>query len=202
MPLIKGKSQKSFVKNLKTEMHAGKPMKQSLAIAYAMKKKAKKMADGGETKGPVLDPTKVDSFVKGFKGMSKGGEMKSGYLSMPEEQEMDNESADMEDDKDLGQQPVDMHKSTEDADDDLVMRIMKKRYSKGGQVSNECNEYADEQPNEFDDLVLDDGLESTYGDDDNAGDALGNEQEDADRKDIVARIMASRRKKDKLPSPA
>src|SRR5271170_4534574 len=50
MPLIKGKSQKSFVKNLKTEMEAGKPQKQSLAIAYAMKRKAehrKKMADGG-----------------------------------------------------------------------------------------------------------------------------------------------------------
>ena len=47
MPLIAGKSPKSFSKNVATEMNAGKPQKQSLAIAYAMKKRAKKMAKGG-----------------------------------------------------------------------------------------------------------------------------------------------------------
>lgn len=49
MPLIKGKSKKSFEKNVKTEMHEGKPQDQSLAIAYSMKRKAeqKKMAHGG-----------------------------------------------------------------------------------------------------------------------------------------------------------
>ena len=52
MPLIEGKSAKSFKKNLKTEVHAGKPLKQSLAIAYSMKRKAdeKKMAAGGFVK--------------------------------------------------------------------------------------------------------------------------------------------------------
>ena len=49
MPLISGKSPQSFSKNVATEMHAGKPQKQSLAIAYAMKRRAakKKMAYGG-----------------------------------------------------------------------------------------------------------------------------------------------------------
>ena len=76
MPLIKGKSEKSFVKNLKTEMEHGKPQKQSLAIAYAMKRKAqkKKMADGGEI--PTLDPDKLastqDSMRKAF-GYADGG---------------------------------------------------------------------------------------------------------------------------------
>lgn len=88
MPLIEGKSKKSFEKNIETEMHAGKPQKQSLAIAYAMKRKAEhnkdahmcsggecdhpshamKMADGGDA--PQLDPQKVDAFEQGFLGKS------------------------------------------------------------------------------------------------------------------------------------
>lgn len=48
MPLIQGKSKKSFSKNVETEMKEGKPQKQSLAIAYNIKKKnAKRMAKGG-----------------------------------------------------------------------------------------------------------------------------------------------------------
>lgn len=35
MPLSSGKSKASFVKNVKTEMAAGKPQNQALAIAYA-----------------------------------------------------------------------------------------------------------------------------------------------------------------------
>ena len=50
MPLIHGKSQKAFQKNIKTEMEHGKPQGQALAIAYSIKRKAqhKKMAHGGE----------------------------------------------------------------------------------------------------------------------------------------------------------
>lgn len=48
MPLIPSKSKKAFSKNIETEMHAGKPQKQSIAIAYSVKKKAgKKYAKGG-----------------------------------------------------------------------------------------------------------------------------------------------------------
>jgi hypothetical protein len=74
--------------------------------------------------------------------------------------------------------------------------------SEGGRVANQDEIEAGFSPNEFDDLHLRDDLESSYSDDDNAGDALGNKQEDEDRRDIVARIMASRRKKDRLPNPA
>jgi hypothetical protein len=44
MPLDKGKSKKAFSKNIKTEMAAGKPQKQAVAIAYseAGEKKKKK----------------------------------------------------------------------------------------------------------------------------------------------------------------
>lgn len=49
MPLIKGKSEKAFKQNVRTEMHHNKPLKQSLAIAYSMKRKAQhKKAQGGD----------------------------------------------------------------------------------------------------------------------------------------------------------
>lgn len=50
MPLIQGRSKKSFSKNVKAEMDNGKSQPQSLAIAYSIKKKnsKKKMAEGGE----------------------------------------------------------------------------------------------------------------------------------------------------------
>jgi ribosomal protein S9 len=47
MPLIKSKSPEAFSKNIKAEIKAGKPQKQAVAIAYAVKKSAKK-ADGGD----------------------------------------------------------------------------------------------------------------------------------------------------------
>lgn len=83
MPLIQGKSQKTFNKNVEKEMESGKPSKQSLAIAYAVKRKAQKkkhmehMKDGG----PVL-PGSADaqsSMRKAFKfaegGVLSGDEM-------------------------------------------------------------------------------------------------------------------------------
>ena len=48
MPLQKGKSKAAFEHNIKTEIAAGKPPKQAVAIAYATKGAAKKMAHGTE----------------------------------------------------------------------------------------------------------------------------------------------------------
>ena len=42
MPLAKGKSNKAVSKNIKTEMAAGKPQKQAVAIAMSVAKKKKK----------------------------------------------------------------------------------------------------------------------------------------------------------------
>ena len=41
MPLKKGKSKKTREKNIATEVKAGKPIKQAVAIAYAVQKKKK-----------------------------------------------------------------------------------------------------------------------------------------------------------------
>lgn len=46
MPLMPGKSRKVMSENIATEMHAGKPQKQAIAIAYAVRRR-KKMAHGG-----------------------------------------------------------------------------------------------------------------------------------------------------------
>lgn len=150
MPLIKGKSPQSFKENVSTEMGAGKPLPQSLAIAYAMKRKAKKMAQGGY----------VDS---------------------------DN------------QEPVLKENYEEDGDhiDHIMRQMHEDKMSEGGVVSNETEVHADELPNEFDDLVLDDHLSA--GSLADVDDEDGNRQEEEDRHDMVAQIMRSREKKDKLP---
>ena len=58
MPLLKSKSKKAISKNIETEMNAGKPQKQAIAIAYSVMKRAKKkkMAEGG----PVLFDGKAE----------------------------------------------------------------------------------------------------------------------------------------------
>ena len=42
MPLKKGSSKKTIAKNIRTEISAGKPPKQAVAIAYSVAKKPKK----------------------------------------------------------------------------------------------------------------------------------------------------------------
>ena len=42
MPLKKSTSKPAFKENVKAEIKAGKPVKQAVAIAYAVKKQAKK----------------------------------------------------------------------------------------------------------------------------------------------------------------
>lgn len=42
MPLKKSSSKKAFKENIKAEVNAGKPVKQAAAIAYSVKRQAKK----------------------------------------------------------------------------------------------------------------------------------------------------------------
>lgn len=158
----------------------------------------------------------MSKFAVGYamkKKMAKGGEMRSGFVDHEGDDVKHDKMAMMEDDKMLGQHGAKEHgpmgayaKGGEvDHEADMVHRILKKCYSEGGQVANggddDLDRMADGAPNNFDDLALRDDLESSY-DGDNAGDHLGNEQEDEDRHDIVKRIMKSQAKKDRMPRPA
>ena len=48
MPLKKSKSPKAFSSNVKTEMKAGKPQNQAVAIAYQMKRDAEHKRKGSK----------------------------------------------------------------------------------------------------------------------------------------------------------
>ncbi len=72
MPLIHGKSPASFSKNVSTEMHAGKPQKQAVAIAYSEKRQAEHMAEGGEAGGDELIGHVVDEFMQAFEKKDRG----------------------------------------------------------------------------------------------------------------------------------
>lgn len=89
MPLIHGKSQKAFEKNIKTEMHHGKPQAQSLAIAYAVKRKAQhKKAHGGymeaektESHGDLMEhEAKEGAAHEKAEHMAHGGYAKGGEV--------------------------------------------------------------------------------------------------------------------------
>ncbi len=152
----------------------------SLAIAYGMKKKAKKMAEGGEVH--------ADSEGKSIATIIDY----PGYY-------------------DTKGRPLPRPSETPHAEgglidhDDVVDRVMRKRYSEGGRVANggddDLETLADSAPREFDDLALRDELESSNSGA-NAGDFLGNKQELDDRRDIVARVMRQRSMKQRNPRPA
>jgi hypothetical protein len=235
MPLIEGKSPKSFSKNVSTEMHSGKPQKQSLAIAYNMKRKAqaRKMAEGGfiednyQSKSSAnhqTDVRKIDEYASGY-GSHEGNDVRHNSSAMSEDERSLNQHGEREqgpyghenmmadggfitDNEQDESHQFDMMTDGKQMPQEhfeeggLVDRVYKKHYSQGGVVSNEGEDklsmMADSDPNEFDELVLDGGEDFNYNEE-NSGDAIGNEREDEDRNDIVSRIMKSQAKKDRLP---
>jgi hypothetical protein len=70
MPLIKSKSDKAFKHNIEAEIHAGKPQRQAVAIAYATKRAAKK-AGGGDVRPESYSPHSFDSDVDYYASLKK-----------------------------------------------------------------------------------------------------------------------------------
>lgn len=203
-------------------------MSKAFAIACSMKKRAKKMAKGGDVKGAH------ESIMKGDAGTSVAGANISGHgygnnpdtakrihkeklaelKSMPKPNikglahggEVDEEASGYvmhPEDEDMHNSAA-MHKDEEMDNEDMVGKILRKRMlSKGGEVANNDHEFEAEfhEPDNFDDLTLRDGLEEHYTGA-NSGDELSDAQEDKDRNDIVKKIMSSLAKKDRMPRPA
>lgn len=177
----------------------------NFAIAHAMKKKmAAHMCHGGDCSHPshmMAQGGPVDSVPeapsKNAKAMQAGA-TSSGIPTWDEAKNNIKESLGMAEGGEAEMHPM-IHK---------IMMGRMKGYSKGGMVANEDSGESTDEPtmakadgNEFDDLALDDDMsfDSTGS---NAGDELGNEQEDHDEADIIARVMKSRAKKDHNPRPA
>lgn len=72
MPLIKGKSDKAVSENIKTEMKAGKPQKQAIAIAMAVRRKH---AKGGNVDNEKLHPEHEPCMHCGGMGYAFGGDI-------------------------------------------------------------------------------------------------------------------------------
>lgn len=193
----------------------------NFAMACAMKKRSKKMSKGGqvdeeddldlnqhgeEESGPEDDM--VHRVVKNFAagGMideeDEGSSNMGGFMSSHPEYGGSEAPSDVEEtiNHDFDNADSVMHKAA----GGLIDNIMRKHYSKGGQVSNDVGvAEADKMPAEYDDLVLrDDDMEDADYTGANSGDELGDEGEDMRRKDMVSRIMKSRSKRDRMPRPA
>jgi len=200
MPLMHGKSKKSFEHNVKAEMeaHPGKEHRaQNLAIAYAVKRRAEKhKAHGGMSHHEKHHEHEMHPEYE--KQMAHGGMIETEHHDhdFPDKDHYEEEFA-------SGYEPMPEH--YEDGNEhDVVARAMHK-YSMGGRVANEgedeLSHMADGAPNEFDELAKDDDLEFHYTEA-NSGDDHGNHHLDEEDHDIVKRAMRSFAKKDRLPNPA
>ena len=144
MPLIKSKSEHAFKENIKKELQAGRPMKQSLAISYATKRAAaKKMANGGvvdsdittsptyEQKKKFLDTPTIGASVRKLMQeldfphlMSEGGQVVEDdrIHEDADEEANENEINSMHMEDDFLSQDMDMNKDMDHEEDPIVKK--------------------------------------------------------------------------------
>ncbi len=178
MPLLKRKSKESDSKECSP--------KRGIAVAYTMKRNKKAAGGSVESGDPTMNMSKGGDPYSEMeeskrKNMAEGGDVdaqeqaaeqgnqQGGGLSSPDQQGAGS--------------PV----SGEEAKKFAQGMCPSCGYSEGGMVSNDVGEgeEADKKPNEFDDLVLRDGLEEHY-----TGANSGDEDND---NDIVKRAMKKRK---------
>lgn len=191
MPLLKGKSSKAFSHNVETEMEHGKPQKQAVAIAYAMKRKANH--GGYMSQGGMLTGSGYQSECNEHcNSPCEVHEQASGFVDETAPNRMPNH-----------QGLTDSGEQDESHEMDMVGKALVRRkqlLSQGGMIANKKGPGVDGLPNEFDDLALRDGLEFSYSGA-NSGDEDGGSENDSRLQDMVARVMLKRRKQHN-PSPA
>lgn len=176
----------------------------SLALAYGMKKKAMK-GEQSSCNSSCEAECAIHPKASGF-------EKHEGDVKRPNHEAIEEDDRDLDQHGAIEEGPEGHETAKEDAphmaeggmlqsedhEMDMVGRIMKQReqmFSEGGRVANEAKS---NRGTDF--LATNDDLEFNYTES-NSGDELSSPGEDERRKDIVSRVMASRRKKDRLPNP-
>lgn len=67
MPLAKGRSKKAVSRNIATEIHAGKPQKQAIAISLSKAGKSRKKKDSADTQNRgLIGDLNMDRFGRDF----------------------------------------------------------------------------------------------------------------------------------------
>lgn len=222
MPLIKGKSKKSFEKNVETEMHEGKPKAQSLAIAYQMKKKAKKMAMGGDASHqseahdeemlhqpedslPADYTESMGKKERAMRAFAGGGfigshqpEGKGHTIHIQVNPQAEADTGAMHPQK---MAEGGMAHQDDSHEMDMVDRVMKKRgqcYSEGGKVANMDSGESTDDPESFaksDPNEFDDLAMRDDLESDYTGENSGDEDGSELNQDFVGKIMRKRSKK-------
>lgn len=85
MPLMKSSSKEAFSRNVAAEVNSGRPMKQSLAIAYSVQRRARK-ANGGMIHGYATDGEVEPSYID---RMSRELGLDQSPQQSPEQQELE-----------------------------------------------------------------------------------------------------------------
>lgn len=195
MPLIKSKSKKALAENIKTEMEAGKPRKQSLAIALEIQrrnKRPKKMAEGGIASEAKAESKQLANNIP--EDNSSSNMQKKEKTSMLPGFAHGGEASDVH------------HKIAKDFDEmlakhdhDAVMEYMAgrlsdhKKMADGGMVDIEENNK--EQPNSYYERNEDAALKENYDEDfihmeqPEDSNEHGDDLKDEDSHDMVDKIM-------------
>lgn len=209
MPLMKSASKKAFGKNVETEMEAGKPQKQSLAIAFSTQRhnKKKKMAYGGKAEADgAVDPAPrkpddkrlpEDEYMAGH--FADGGEVDNDAEESPEvkaaaTQEQDDINRSIADRTRARQaegkpgyakggavHPMDLMSDDERATSiaDAIL-AKRKKMADGGMVDMDNKESDD---NAFDDLNMDAVKKESYDDDQLSPQPMDSNETGDDRED-------------------
>lgn len=177
MPLMKSSSKKAFSHNVGAEMNAGKPKNQSLAIAYSIKRKGKKMAKGGQV--PPQDEPKAE-------------QEHDQPMAHPAEpfQKVSPEATDASKMPQAKKNPLE--------DEEAIAKIMlENRLAKGGMVSDDSEVNAPESYEDDEYAPNNDAFLSAEGDDEyepletSMDNEEGHEEEDQQKSDIVSNILKS-----------
>lgn len=152
MPLKQSSSNKAFKSNLKTEMSAGKPQKQALAIAYSTKRansskkahgghvtecEACKLADGGTCAEHMMaEGGEVDATKPLHTSPDSANPELEETMAMPEdEMATDTESSEADSDSEKDKPTVTMNISL--VDDIMKDRMRRNPMAEGGEAEEE-----------------------------------------------------------------